>query len=220
MDKKSMPPNVVNITENSSREDGCSFIDRPIAKLHKYYLSGPIKPASEYVQWFENIRNLPETDVVVLHINSEGGDVWAAIQFLRVLQETKALTVASVEGMCMSAATMIFLACRRHEITQHSMFLFHNYSGVAIGKGGEMFDLVDHAKGWSEKLLRNVYGEFLTEHEIVDILKGKDLYMSGEDVAKRMQLRQSEQSLVSSASKVKTKKNPKTTNSSSPKSKK
>jgi ATP-dependent Clp protease, protease subunit len=187
-----MLPNSPPNADVGSSMDGRSFLDRPISKIHKYYLSGPLGDPSEYVQWFENIRNLPETDVVVIHINSEGGNAFAAIQFLRVLRETKAVTVSSVEGLCMSAATMIFMGTRHHEITEHSMFLFHNYSGISIGKGGEMFDMVNHSREWSEKLLRSVYKSFLNEEEIGDILKGKDLYMTGEEVSRRMELRQNE----------------------------
>jgi len=38
-----------------------------------------------------------------------GGNLDTAIQFIRVLGETQAEVITSVEGSCMSAATMIFL---------------------------------------------------------------------------------------------------------------
>jgi hypothetical protein len=40
----------------------------------------------------------------------------------------------------MSAATMIFLCADTYEVSEHSMFMFHNYSSATFGKGGEMFD--------------------------------------------------------------------------------
>lgn len=163
-----------------------AFTDRPISKVHKFYLSGDIKSPAEYVQWFETIRNASETDVIIIHINSYGGDLFTAIQFMRVFGETKANVVASVEGACMSAATIIFLSAKHWEISKHTMFMFHNYASATIGKGGEMYDNIVHERKWSEKLWYDIYGGFLTTSEIKAILDNKDFWMSGEEVSKRL----------------------------------
>lgn len=164
-----------------------SFTDRPISKVHKFYLSGDIKSPSEYIPWFETIRNSSENDVVVIHINSYGGDLFTAIQFMRVIAESKANIVASVEGACMSAATIIFLSAKHWEISNHSMFMFHNYSSGSFGKGGEMYDNIMHERTWSQKLWKDVYSGFLTDAEISAILNNKDIWMSGEEVTKRLE---------------------------------
>ena len=124
--------------------------------------------------------------MIVLHINSFGGDLFTAIQFMRVMSETKATIVASVEGACMSAATLIFLTAKHWEISNHSMFMFHNYSSMNIGKGGEMYDAIMHERSWSDKLLRDIYKDFLTKDEIDSILNNKDIWMTGEEVTKRL----------------------------------
>lgn len=163
-----------------------AFLDRPISKVSKFYISGEIKAPSEYIPWFETIRNSSETDVIVLHINSYGGDLFTAIQFMRVLKETKAQIVASVEGACMSAATIIFLSAKNWEVSHHSMFMFHNYSSGSFGKGGEMYDNIVHERAWSRKLWKDVYSGFLSDKEIEAILQNKDIWMSGEEVTKRL----------------------------------
>jgi ATP-dependent protease ClpP protease subunit len=170
-----------------SGTNAMAFTERPLAKVHKFYLSGEIKSANEYVTWFETIRNATETDVVVLHINSYGGDLFTAIQFMRAMAETKANVVASVEGACMSAATVIFLTAKNWEISKHSMFMFHNYSSGSFGKGGEMYDNIVHEREWSKKLWKDVYTGFLSETEINSILQNKDIWMSGEEVKKRLE---------------------------------
>jgi len=162
---------------------------RPLGILHTFYVSGVIEDAKQYNDWFEVIRNANETDIVKLHINSPGGDLFTAIQFMRILNESNAVIVASVEGACMSAATMIFLCANQFEISEHSMFMFHNYSGIAFGKGGEMYDNITHERKWSEKIMRNVYKDFLTEEEIKAILDNKDIWMEGEEVLKRLKLK-------------------------------
>lgn len=161
-------------------------ITKPVVHVHTYYLSGTIGSSEEYIELFEIIRNASKTDIIRLHINSYGGDLFTAIQFMRVLGETEAQTIASVEGACMSAATMIFLACDGFEVSANSMFMFHNYSGGVVGKGGEMFDQLVHERKWSEKLLKDVYTDFLTAKEFEQIMENKDIWMDGDEVIKRL----------------------------------
>lgn len=164
-----------------------AFVDRPISRVHKFYLSGEVKPPSEYIQWFEAIRNSNDTDVIVLHINSYGGDLFTAIQFMRVMNESKANIIASVEGACMSAATLIFLAAKNWEISKHTMFMFHNYSSGNFGKGGELYDNIMHERKWSANLWQDIYRGFLTDAEINSILNNKDIWMTGEEVNRRLE---------------------------------
>jgi ATP-dependent protease ClpP protease subunit len=76
------------------------------------------------------------------------------------------------------------------EISPHSMFMFHNYSGGVGGKGGEMIDQIKHERKWSEKLLVDIYKNFLKEDEINAILNNKDIWMTGEEVVGRLNKRQ------------------------------
>lgn len=163
------------------------FHHRPVANIHEFYLVGEIKRADEYIDWFDIIRNAGKNDVVNIHINSYGGDLFTAIQMIRVLGECEGTVICSVEGACMSAATMIFLCADGFEVSNHSMFMFHNYSGGTIGKGGEMYDNIIHERKWSENLLRQIYEGFLEESEVESILNNKDIWMDGEEVIKRLE---------------------------------
>lgn len=177
---------IIELIRGSQQSQKDSFVGRPIGHVHEFYLSGEITSSDNYTEWFDIIRHAGETDVVKIYINSPGGDLFTAIQFMRVLSETDATVVASVEGACMSAATMIFLCAEQFEVTPHSMFMFHNYSGGTFGKGGEMIDQLQHERKWSESLLREIYEDFLTEAEITSILDNRDIWLDGKDVLSRL----------------------------------
>ena len=162
------------------------IISKQCVNIHEFYLSGDIESSEDYIDWFDTIRSAGENDVLKFYINSSGGDLFTAIQFMRVLSDTPATIVVSVEGACMSAATLIFLHGHQFEVSPHSMFMFHNYSSGVVGKGGEMYDRLAHEKDWSEKLLREVYSDFLTEKEITSILDNKDIWMDGDECIKRL----------------------------------
>ena len=160
---------------------------KPIGYVFDLYLCGDILPPENYIEHFEVIRNASENDVIRFHINSVGGDLSTAIQFTRVIQETNAQVLASAEGYCMSAATMIFLAADMFEISDHCFFMFHNYSGGTFGKGGEMYDHIVSERKWSDKLVNRVYHDFLTVEEIKSILDNKDIWMDGDEVKIRLE---------------------------------
>lgn len=170
------------------KQDDRTF-HKQLVNVHEFYLSGEIESPEEYIQWFDIIRHSSETDVIKIYINSPGGNVFTAIQFMRVLKETDAKIVMSVEGECASAATMIFLCGSSFEVSEHSMFMFHNYSSGILGKGGELYDQIQHERKWSGSLLKDIYKDFLTTEEINSILDNKDIWMSGEDVIDRLKVK-------------------------------
>lgn len=167
----------------------CMGGGRITSRILEYYICGHITQSINYVEWFDEIRHADKADIVKLYINSGGGDLFTAIQFMRVLRETNAHVIASVEGACMSAATLIFLSAQEFEVSQHSNFMFHNYSGLTFGKGGEMMDQLLYEKKWSESLLHDAYVDFLTTKEIKSILANKDIWMNSSEVVNRLNIR-------------------------------
>ena len=186
MQKKMKTVDIMDLFQQKNKQQD-RYTSRAAVNIHEFYLCGNIESADEYIEWFDTIRHSGPTDVIRLFINSYGGDLFTAIQFMRVLSETEATVIVSVEGACMSAATMIFLCADQFEVSEHTMFMFHNYSGGVIGKGGEMLDQLQHERVWSEKLLRDIYKDFLSEDEIKLMLNNKDLWMDGEEVIKRLE---------------------------------
>jgi len=155
--------------------------------IYEFYLSGTITGPEDYIEWFNTIRSAGPQDEVKIYINSRGGDVNCALQFMRVLSETQATVICSVEGCCMSAATMIFLCADVFEVTPHSLFMFHNYSGGIFGKGGEIYDQAVFEREWSKQFLQHIYKNFLTNKEIDSLLENKDLWLHSQEVSNRVE---------------------------------
>ena len=174
-------------SEDKISTDNKPIDAKPLGNLITIYLVGEIGAPENYIGAFDAIRHAQETDIIKFNINSPGGDLFTTIQFLRAIAECKGMVVASAEGACMSAATMIFLSADRYEISEHSLFMFHNYSGGTFGKGGEMYDQLTKERKWSEKIIRKLYEGFLTPDEIRSILDNKDIWMDGEEVMKRLE---------------------------------
>ena len=95
---------IIEIGKPKTHSNGY-FPTKPLSSIHEFYLTGEIGPAEDYVEWFDAIRHSNENDAIKIYINSCGGDLFTAIQFLRVLSDTQATVIASVEGACMSLRT-------------------------------------------------------------------------------------------------------------------
>ena len=173
-----------NIQPNPS-----TVYEKPVARMFDFYLTGDIKEAREYQDWNQILRTASETDAVVIHINSPGGDIFTIIQMMRSMAESPATVVASVEGMCMSAATLLFLSADVCEISEHSHFMFHTYSSGNWGKGSELVANVQADDKGARHLFNPVYKDFLSVKEIKEIVDGKDLWMNPAEVKKRLEAR-------------------------------
>ncbi len=103
--------------------------------------------------------------------------------------KTPATVIASVEGMCMSAATLVFLTADVCEISEHSHFMFHTYSSGNWGKGSEQLAGVMADDKWARHLFNTVYKEFLNTKELQEIIGGKDYWMNPAEVNKRLEAR-------------------------------
>lgn len=163
--------------------------NRPTGQILDFYLNSAIGNPEEYSEWTQILRSSNEQDVVYLHINCYGGQALTAVQLMSAMSESRATIVAIVEGACMSAATFLFLMADVCEISEHSIFMFHNFSGGAIGKGNEMLAQVSHNDKWAKNLMNRVYRGFFTSGEIDTILEGKDYWMDPAEVTKRLNAR-------------------------------
>jgi ATP-dependent Clp protease, protease subunit len=190
-----MPTKKIDLSElfgNPIKQDDRVYT-RPITNIHEFYLSGEIESPENYIEWFQTIRHATSMDIIKIYINSLGGRIDTTIQLLRALSETHASVIASVEGTCASAATMIFLQADNFEVSEYSSFLFHTYSGGILGKGNEIHSQSLFERKWSTNMMRKIYDGFLTQEEINRVIDGHDIWMAGSEVIKRLKKRAEKQ---------------------------
>ena len=75
-----------------------------------------------------------------VHINSPGGDVFAAQAIGTTLKQTGARTIAHIDGYAASAATDISCACDEVEIAPGAMYMIHNAWTFAFGNRHDLAD--------------------------------------------------------------------------------
>lgn len=164
-------------------------ISRPYAFDHTIYVDEILMEPADWRYEIDLIRTAGPDDVFHLHINSGGGNVAVLMALLAAMKASMATFVGYLNYECCSAATVLLLECDQWVITENCCFMIHNTS---TGYGGKSSDLTSYAMfndAQSQSYIK-YYKDFLTEEEMTDVLKGVELWLSGEDVVARLNARQ------------------------------
>ena len=137
---------------------------------------------------FNELREAKDNDYLEFMINSGGGFVQEGMQFYNIIQEKfNGRTVAYLDNYGYSMGAMLFSMADKRVIYPYSDFMYHNYSGGAFGKGGELKSRVDHNhERLNEFFHTMIVGQgFLSEDEYQQMLVGQDFWMSAKELCKR-----------------------------------
>lgn len=155
-----------------------------------YYLCGEIREPELYTELFYTLRNATETDLILLHINSPGGDFNTGLQIVNNVRASSARVVTILEARAYSMAALIFLSGDELVVHDNCQLMFHQYSGIFAGKGNEQQAQVTAVNAWFEKVMTRICAPFLSDAEIDRIVKGSDLWLDSEDIRRRLQHKQ------------------------------
>jgi len=137
---------------------------------------------------FNELREAKGNDYLEFMINSGGGFVQEGMQFYNIIQEKfHGRTVAYLDNYGYSMGAMLFSMADKRVIYPYSDFMYHNYSGGAFGKGGELKARVDHNhERLNEFFHKMIVGQgFLSEKEYQQMLVGQDFWMGAKELCKR-----------------------------------
>ena len=154
--------------------------------VYHIYLSHELGHPTCYADMIFSISAAAENDIIVMHLNTPGGQLNTGIQIINAIRSTQAHVICSLEAEAHSMASLIFLAGDEFVVHDNSMMLLHNFSGGIQGKGHEMAASVEGTKKWFQDTASKLYYPFLTHAEIKRVFKGEDLYLHSEDIAKRL----------------------------------
>lgn len=155
----------------------------------KVFLDENIREAKYYRTVLQGIDSLGEGDLVLLNINSYGGQLDGAIAIINAIENTDADVHASIEGVAASAASLIALASPSISVSPYATMMVH---AATFGAFGKQSDVISHAS-FVDKQVRNlmgsVYKDFLTDKELEEVIMGKELWFDAEEIVRRLELR-------------------------------
>lgn len=161
--------------------------------LYNCYVTGDIVDPYAYNEVCYVLEQAAKGETVYLHINTYGGHIDSAFKIIASIKRSYANVVARCTGTVASAGTIIALSCDDMEVEDFTSFMIHNYSTGTQGKGHEIVDYINFTDKDLKKTFTQIYSGFLTQKEINEVIKGKDMWLSAEDTRKRWLKKQEKQ---------------------------
>lgn len=107
-------------------------------------------------------------DVIVVNINSYGGDVNDGVSIHDLLAQNPARKIVNINGMTASIATVIAMAGDEINISDNALFLIHRASTISFGNINDMRKTVEELEKVDNKII-NIYAK-KTKKPIADIV--------------------------------------------------
>lgn len=130
-----------------------------------FYLSGEIGAPILYTDLLYTLRTAGKTDMILLHLNTPGGNFDTGLQIINNIGASEARVITILEARAYSMGAMIFLAGDELIVHDTCQLMFHNYSSALIGKGNEQQAQVLAISKWFEKVMRQVCKPFLADEK-------------------------------------------------------
>lgn len=178
---------------NPKKNDLVRVINQNVANTYKIYIDDDVAEPHNYREVFDTLLSANESDMVVMDINTYGGDLHSCIAIVNAIRDCQAHTVAEVT-QASSAGSFIALACDTCIPMPHSYFFIHEVQhGGGYGSNSTHLNRVLFMQKKQEAFFRDVYEGFLSEQEIEELLKGstkEGMYIDSEEAKLRLELRE------------------------------
>lgn len=152
------------------------------------YLTSGIEDSSYYHEFSELCAAMNHNDTTVIFGDSGGGYLSGAQLITRTLNNCQAYSICIITSLAASAMTIIALACDELRMEPHSHFMIHAPSwGEYPKKMHELKASAEFSLRQQEDFISDIYRDFLTPEEIVDVIKGGDVYLTADDTTARFE---------------------------------
>src|SRR6056300_420775 len=145
------------------RENALEFVEK-FKKLEIDLL----KKMAELVGYEPQIR---------VHIMSDGGDIFAGLNMMNVLERSRVKVVTIAQGACCSAATFVLLGGKERRMGKNAYLLIHQISTEMWGS----FNDLKHELKSTDKLMKMLKEMYLSKTKIPERkfkkLMKKDIYL-------------------------------------------
>lgn len=166
------------------------------ADITEIYINGDIVSDSDNDGFYEffDLKNtnvypldvanaLKEAGEVHVHINSYGGDVFAGVAISNMLKNHKGKTIAYVDGLSASSASIIAFGCNEIIIPNNAYLMIHRVSCGMFGNADDFFKQIEVMEKIEDGII-NTYMEKavegVTREQIYDLMKA-ETWFTGAD---------------------------------------
>ncbi|HET8689287.1 MAG TPA: ATP-dependent Clp protease proteolytic subunit [Methanosarcina sp.] len=151
-----------------------------------FYINGPISDEEDYIDLIDSLYQGSPKETIYIHLNTPGGRLDIAMQILNAIKHSDCDIVGIADGEVASAGSLILFACPSIAVMPYSYVMLHDGSEGAGGKLNENLKQAQFSHRLLGKLYKEIYIPFFSEKEVEDVLEGKDIWVTSEEVKERI----------------------------------
>jgi ATP-dependent protease ClpP protease subunit len=170
-------------------QESCPVFQSSYTKhVYDIILDENIREPAYYRQALQTFKQANEGDLIRITLNNGGGRIDTALMFLHGIEETQAEVLAILEGDTHSASSMIALSCHGVEVKPFASMMVHHASFGTYNTVQNVMDHVNFTSKQTEALIRKVYKYFLTEIEIEEVIRNREIWLTHEEIGDRLDI--------------------------------
>lgn len=127
------------------------------------------------------LTNNKDADTLIVHINSQGGDVYEGFAIHDILRATGKTIITQAEGMVASIATVIFLAGSERRITENTELMIHNPWGFAGGTAADLQKYADQLKKEEDRIAEFYAQKTGKSVDDIKVLMNAETFMTADE---------------------------------------
>lgn len=171
-------------------EDGMQipgiFEEVPANTLHKLFIGDFMENGKGLVKIINKLQMAPREDQLEFHISSYGGSFAEVVMVHNLIDSMFKSRSVSYLNHGYSGGAMAFVMCPERIVYEHSVAMFHFFSGGERGKGSDMLNSLEH----SMKTIGGYYRKMLTPYfsqEELDLMihNGKEYWFDAVEMLER-----------------------------------
>ncbi len=129
------------------------------------------------------LRSVEKDDHLTVRFNSPGGYAIDGMAIYSLLKQHPAQITGVVDGACMSAAVLPFMACTERIVSDASVVMIHSASGMALGNADDIRQVADSIDGMNMQMARIISkATGISELQVTDWMDGETYFWGNEAV--------------------------------------
>lgn len=128
----------------------------------------------------DSLGDLKALSKIVLHINSEGGDLFEGVAIYNLLKDSGVEIEAVIEGFCASSASVIAMSADKIIMKRGSVLMIHKPITFAAGTSEELNKCAEVLNMITENIIDIYQAHTGLSRDTINDLMTKESYMSGE----------------------------------------
>lgn len=158
-----------------------------------FYINDAISDPDDYVELIDALYQGQPNHTIYIHLNTPGGDLGITMQIINAIRSSEATVVGVADGQVASAGSLLLFSCPNIGIQPLSYVMLHDGSEGAFGKANENLKQAQFTSKLLSKIAHSVYEPFFSKEEIDNVLDGKDMWLTSDEVEERiMKVKQGE----------------------------